>query len=410
MTTSRGTETAPPPGPTRRWYAGRDAKLFLSAQITSMIGDSSLWLAMGIWVFALTGSSSRAAMSWMFFMLGGLTGPISSILADRLRLRRVLIVTNLACAANVCVLLAVTGAHNAWLVYPVMFGYGFSYALLNAGNSAMIRTVFDDRSLAGANGLLATAKHGMNLVAPMIGAGLYALVGAKPVIVADAVSFVIAAVALSLIRARRPDPMAGTDERPGAWRALTAGLRHIMQTPALRRIVLAAATAVFGLGLLEPTEFALNSDGLQRPPAFVGVLFTLQGAGAVIGGLFAARAVRTFGETRTAGTGLTAAAVGTALMAVPLLPVVLTGFALYGAALPWFVVAQQTKLQQTTPQHLQGRAAGAMSMLTRTPQVAGIAIGSAVVGATGYLPLLVCIALLSGTAGAWLFASRRRAP
>ncbi|WP_460492440.1 hypothetical protein [Dactylosporangium cerinum] len=106
---------------------------------------------------------------------------------------------------------------------------------------------------------------------------------------------------------------------------------------------------MFGLGLLEPTEFALNSDGLQRPPAFVGVLFTLQGAGAVIGGLFAGRAVRAFGETRTAGTGLTAAAVGTALIAVPLLPVVLAGFALYGAALPWFVVAQQTKLQRTTP-------------------------------------------------------------
>ncbi|GAB3841867.1 hypothetical protein GCM10027610_051730 [Dactylosporangium cerinum] len=50
-----------------------------------------------------------------------------------------------------------------------------------------------------------------------------------------------------------------------------------------------------------------------------------------------------------------------------------------------------------------------MGMLTRTPQVTGIAIGSAVVGATGYLPLLICIALLSGSAGAWLFVFVRRA-
>jgi hypothetical protein len=398
--------------PRKRMFTGRDGRLFLGANITSMIGDSSLWLAMGIWVFALTGSSSRAALSWFFFLLGGLTGPVSSVLVDRFPVRRVLVVTNLANAANVLVLLAVHDKHDAWLVYPVMFCYGFGYALSNAGTSSLLRPVFGVEALAGVNALIATAKQGMNLIAPMLGAGLFAVVGAKPIIVADAVSFVVAAIAFALLRTRIPsdDGAARASERPGRWATLSAGVRHILATPPLRRIVLAASAAVFGLGLLEPTEFAVNNNGLHRPPAFAGVLFTLQGAGAVLGGVFAARAIRAFRETRVAATGLTAAAAGTLLMVLPALPFVLAGFAVYGAGLSWFVVAQQTQLQRTTPQHLQGRAAGALGMLTRTPQVIGIAVGSAVIGAAGHLVMLPCIALISGSAGAWLFLSLRAEP
>jgi hypothetical protein len=390
----------------RRLLVERDASLYLSGQIISMVGDSSLWLAMGIWVKVLTGSSADAALVWMAFILGGLTGPVTTVLVDRLRVRRLLTVINLVSAADVLLLLLVHGKAEVWLVYPVLFFYGVTYALLNAGTSALMKPMFGNELLPSVNAILSTAKQSMNLIAPVIGAGVYVIVGAGPVIVTDAVSFAVAATALSLMRIRTPPASNSSVERPGAWAVLSAGMQHLMGTPALRRLVLATSIAVLGLGFLEPAEFSVNSEGLHREPAFIGLLFAFQGAGALFGGLYAGRAVRAFGEVRTAAFYLTAMSIGIALMAVPVLPVVMGAFALYGAALTGLVAAQQTQLQRLTPLGIQGRTNGAAGLLTKTPQAFGIAVGSALIGVVGYLALLGLIALLAGSAAALLFATR----
>jgi len=395
-------ETSVPPR--RRLLAERDARLYLAGQLTSMLGDSSLWLAVGIWVKALTGSSSAAALVWLAFILGGLTGPLTAVLVDRLSLRPVLITTNLLSAGNVLLLLFVHSEAQAWLVYPVLFGYGVLSSLLNAGSSALMKSMLGNELLPSANAVLSTAKQSMNLIAPVLGAGLFVVLGAVPVIVADAVSFGIAATALSLMRIRvnRAEPSA---DRAHPWAVLNAGMHHLMRTPGIRRLVLAASIAVLGLGFLEPAEFSVNSAGLHRSPAFMGVLFVFQGAGALLGGSFSARAVRAFGELRCGFLALAAMAAGTGLMAVPVLPIVTFAFALYGAGLTCLVVAQQTQVQRLTPLHTQGRTAGAAGLLTRTPQALGIAIGSGLIEIVGYLVLLALIVVLIALAAAWLFLS-----
>ncbi len=42
----------------RALLAHRDARFYLAGQALSTVGDNALWLAMGIWVKILTGSSS----------------------------------------------------------------------------------------------------------------------------------------------------------------------------------------------------------------------------------------------------------------------------------------------------------------------------------------------------------------
>ncbi len=392
---------AVPTVPRRRLLAERDARLYLGGQITSMIGDSSLWLAVGIWVKALTDSSSAAALVWMAFLVGALTGPLTSVLVDRLPLRPVLIVTNLASAVDVLLLLFVHGRAETWLVYPVMFGYGASSALLGAGTSAMMNPLFGSDLLPSANAVLSTCKQSMNLIAPVIGAGVFVVVGAVPVIIADAATFVVAAVALSLMRTQLPRPEA-LATKPRTWTVISAGMHHLLRSPEIRRVVLATSITVVGLGFLEPAEFSVNSEGLHRAPGFMGVLFAFQGAGALLGGVFAARAIRAAGEIRTAFLALVAMAFGTALMAVPLLPVVAFAFALYGAALTGVAVAQQTQVQRLTPPHMQGRTAGASGLLIRTPQALGIAVGSAVIELIDFRLLLGLIVLLIAAAAIWL--------
>ncbi len=398
--------------PRRRLLAERDARLYLGGQITSMIGDSSLWLAVGIWVKALTNSSSAAALVWMAFLVGALTGPVTSVLVDRLPLRPVLIVTNVASAVDVLLLLFVHGKAETWLVYPVMFGYGASSALLGAGTSAMMNPLFGSDLLPSANAVLSTCKQSMNLIAPVIGAGVFVVLGAVPVIIADAATFGVAAIALSLMHTQLPKPEV-LAAKPRVWTVITAGMHHLLRTSEIRRVVLATSIAVLGLGFLEPAEFSVNSEGLHRAPGFMGVLFAFQGAGALLGGTLAARAIRATGEVRTAFLALAAMAGGTALMSVPLLPAVAFAFALYGAALTALAVAQQTQVQRLTPSHMQGRTAGASGLLIRTPQALGIAIGSAVIEVTDFRLLLALIVALIASAAVWLclpLRSRRDHP
>ncbi len=390
-----------PEQPRRRLLANRDARLYLSGQITSMVGDSSLWLAVGIWVKALTNSSSAAALVWMAFLVGALTGPLSSVLIDRLPLRPVLIVTNLASAVDVLLLLLVHGRSETWLVYPLMFGYGASSALLGAGTSALMTPLFGSDLLPAANALISTCKQSMNLIAPVIGAGVFVIVGATPVIVADAATFVLAALALSLMRTRLPAP-SPPEGKPGRWAVISAGMRHLLGTAEIRRVVLGTAIAVLGLGFLEPVEFSVNSEGLHRSPGFMGVLFACQGAGALVGGALTARAIRRLGLIRSAFLAFSAMAVGTALMITPSTVIVGFAFALYGAALTGVSVAQQTQLQRLTPPQMQGRAAGAAGLLVRTPQAIGIAVGSSVIDLVGYRLLLVVIVVLIALAAGWL--------
>src|SRR4051794_36816330 len=132
-----------------------------------MLGDSALWLAMGIWVKQLTGSSAAAGLTWLAFMAPALGGPAAGLLADRMRRRELVLLVNLGSAAIVAPLLLVHDAGDVWLIYLVMFLYGISNALTGAAHPALLRTVVADTLLPDANGVLQTLREGLRLVAPV---------------------------------------------------------------------------------------------------------------------------------------------------------------------------------------------------------------------------------------------------
>jgi MFS family permease len=123
----------------RQLLAHRNARLYLCGQIVSLFGDSALWLAMGIWIKVLTGSSAEAGLSFFALALGSLCGPAGGMLADRVRRRPLLITVNLATAAMVLLLLLVRDRHQVWLIYAVMFGYGVSGSVLGPAQTALVQ-------------------------------------------------------------------------------------------------------------------------------------------------------------------------------------------------------------------------------------------------------------------------------
>jgi MFS family permease len=383
----------------RRLLAHRDVRVYLAGQVFSLFGDSSLWLAMGIWVKTLTGSNAQAGLVFFFFTAPSLLAPASGLLADRVRRRPLLIATNALTAVAVLALLAVSGRGQVWVVDAVMFGYGLSYGVLGPAQSALLTVMVPADLLPDANGALRTAQESLRLIGPLAGAGLFVAVGAHVVAVIDAASFAFPVVSLLVLRVREPAPRPAA----GRWAAqLSAGARHIWRTVELRHVIAAGAvtTTVFGFG--ETISYAIAGNGLHRPAAFVGVLAAVQGAGAVAGGLSAAPLVRRLGEGRLIGVAMLVAAAGAALEVPPLLPVVLAGDIVFGAAIPWLVVGLISLAQRVTPPELQGRVYAATETLITTPQTISIALGAALITVAGYQALLLTMAATIALAACYL--------
>jgi MFS family permease len=390
----------------RRLFAHRDARTYLAGQSLSVIGDSALWLAMGIWVKILTGSNSAAGLTFFAFTCGVMLAPVSGMIVDRMRRRPLLIAANLLTAAGVCALLLVHGRGQVWLIYLVMFGYGAANSLITSAQTALLTQLVPGDLLGDANSVLQMASQGLRVLSPLLGAGLLAWVGAQPVILLDAGTFVAAAGTVLVLRLRELRPDRAAPAR-GGWRAeFTEGIRHVVRTPALRRPTVACLIAVSAFGLFETVPFAVVAQGLHRSPEFLGVLITLQGIGALAGGVLAAPVLRRTSERALIAGGLAACAAAALLLITALVPVVGLASAGLGLSIVWINVGAVTLIQRRTPPELIGRVDAALEFAIVVPQAASIALGAALIAAVNYRILLLAMAAVIGFSAVYL-ASRR---
>ncbi len=388
----------------RRLWAHPDARRYLTGQALSLFGDSAMWLACGIWVRALTGSNAAAAVTFVFFIAPALLAPLAGLLADRVRRRPLLVVANLAGAGVLTPLLLVHDRGTVWLVYAVMLLYGFLNVLIAPAQSALLATLLPGDLLADANAALRTVQEGLRVLAPLVGAGLFALLGGRAVAVLDMLTFVAAAGLVASLRLREPAPAPAGDTR---WiHRIGAGFHFIATTKTLRRLTIASAVATVAVGFGDSTTYAIITEGLHRGPEFAGVTQMVQGFGAIAGGLAAAPLIRRMGETRAAVAGLVLLAAGYALVTAPVLAVVLLGKVCFGAALPGLVVAILTVLQRLSPTDLQGRVYAAFEVATTGPQTVGLGLGALCVATLDFRLMLAAVAVVLLVAAALLTRAR----
>ncbi|MDH6711097.1 MFS family permease [Kitasatospora sp. MAA19] len=376
----------------RALLASRDVRLLVLARVIDMTGSNALWIALGIRVKELTGSSSAAGLTFFAFILGTLGAPLGGALVDRLRRRPLLIVLNLVSVVLVLPLLLVHDRHGVWICHVVMTLYGLANGVTSSAITALTQTMIPPEHLGDANGLLQTLLQGLRLIAPLLGAGVLSAFGLESLVVGDAVTFALAALLIALIRQREDRPQSDQQEETGGQ--IAAGFRYIARTPALRQFTVAAVLAVGAFGFCESVLFAVVDAGLHRPPTFLGVLGSLQGAGAIAAGVAAAVLMRRVGERRTVVLGLTCAAAGFLLSAAPSLLAVAPGVMLIGASLPLIVAGVMTLFQRRTPPSLMGRTDAALNVLIGVPQTAAIAVGAALIALLDYRVLLAVMGIL----------------
>jgi len=398
----------------RALLAHRNIRVFYLANAVSTLGDYSLYVALGVWVKILTGSTGEAGITFLMLILGSVTAPLSGILVDRVRRKRLLVATYLITAVLLMTLLLVHSGGQVWIIFAVTFCYGVSGSLSAGAQQAMVRQVVPAELLADANGLQQTATQGMRLITPLIGVGLLTWLGGHAVAVMDALTFLIAVSLMHWVdidEAPREEPASPTDSAAPAERRhrradITTGFRYVLRTPALRQMCVALAVMIFFVGFYETLSLQIVTVGLHHPPSWLGVMISVQGIGGLIGGVTAGPAARRIGDGMLTACGLGLLVVFSLLAAIPDSAAVLAGAVCCGISLPWVIVGGMTVTQKSTPNELMGRVGGAVQLSIQAPQSIGIAIGAAVVDTVYYRGL--CLMVAAGVALAALFLATRR--
>jgi MFS family permease len=388
----------------RQVLAVRDARVFLVGWGVSTFGDWAMFIVLAVWAKSLTHSNSAAGLAFFALSLPSLFSPLAGMLVDRVRRRPLLIATYGVEAVVVLALLFVHSRKDVWIIYAVTVLYGSAGTLASSARSALLTTTLPQELLADANGVFQTVREGLRLIAPVTGAGIYAAAGGGFVAILDSASFVAVVIALALMRL--PEPRFERVEHH-VFAEAVAGAKHIVRTLPLRQIVFATGAALLVVGFSETIVFAVLARGLHRPPAFFGVLGSLQGVGAIAGGLSAPGLIRRIGDVRLVGIGLAAFALGDLTLVSSSLALILVGIAVAGAGLSWLIVGLYTALQTRTPLRLQGRVSSASELFISTPQTLSIAIGAALVALVDYRVLVVVESLVVAGCAAFLLSRTR---
>lgn len=375
----------------RALFAQPGFRRLFAGMSTSMFGDSVMLLVLSMWVKSLTGSNAQAGLTFFWMVVPAFFAPLFGLYVDRLPPRRVLAWGSLASAIAVLPLTLVRDAGDVWIVWGVAFLYGISMIVLPAALNGLLKEIVRDEQLVSANSSLQTVKEGFRLIGPIIGAGLFAWIGGWAVALVDAASFLAAAVIIGSLTL--PDRKPERDE--GNWLSeLSGGIKHLWSDRILRHTLVGLGLLLLVLGFTEASIYAIV-DVFGKPVEFVSVIVTIQGIGALLGGLTATWWVRRIGEVGAFAVGALALAASLAVIAATeSLPIFLIDIPLLGYAIPLIIVSFMTLIQRRTPLRLMGRVSTAAEVVMGTPQAISLALGAMLVSLISYHLIFLVMAIV----------------
>lgn len=378
----------------------RDFGLLWLGGLVSLGGSWVLFIALPLHMYEETGSPMATAGVLIALVVPGVAfGALGGVAADRYDRRRLLVWTNVALAATTVPLLVIEGG-VVWLAYPILFVNAAISQLVPPAENALLPRVVGDADLVQANGLNALNNNLARLGGPVLGGALYAVGGISAVIVADAISFVVAAACIALVRTSgvvvHPDEDVAHAAAGAVRRTLLEardGLRAIRERRVVTVVFAVAAMAALGEGVMGTMFVVWVKEVLGGGVAEVGWLMSGQAVGGVIGGLTAGQVGRRISAERLFGASLLVfGLLDLALFNFPrVVDAFLVGYAiiaLVGIPAALSQASRATLLQRDVPDHLLGRVFGTLGTAGAALMLAGALVAGAIGAAVGPLLLL----------------------
>jgi MFS family permease len=295
------------------------------------------------------------------------------------------------------------------LLYAISVLCGVLNVFADAADNAYLPALVSPEQLIQANARLAASSSVARVAGPGLAGLLIDIFRASGAVAVDAMSFLVSAIALSLIQIREPAPETPA-ERRSIWADIAEGLTIFFRNRVLRAFL--AATVTFDLfwNALFAVYFLYVTRDLGLPATAIGVVFGLGSIGALLGAVLTERVIRRFGVGPTIiGTqvilGLTAP-----LIALPLwLPAVAVPLLAAAEFILSFVgtisgITRGSLIQGLVPKHVLGRVWASRSFIGLGIVPVGALLGGVlgerlgvpatiVIGAFGGIPSFIWLVL-----------------
>jgi MFS family permease len=333
---------------------------FWLARAVSLVGDGAAMIALVLLVSRGDHAGTGVSLILLAESVPRFFGPLAGAVADRVGVRRLLIVAELVQAAVFAVIITARPGLTA-LVALVVVAASASTVFSAAGRTVVPRLV-EEADLMPANAWLGTAFNLQAAVGPVLGGLLCAATSPRGALLLNAVSFLVSAALLTRIPALPGLASGGRGGMKGLFADTGEGLKHVRGNRVARAIVLLLLLGVFFGSLDNLALVFLAEHALDTGEFGFGVLSASFGVAMVASSLWLVRAaehrspvwVFLFGWLFT-GIGLLLTA------AAPVLFAAVAMQAIAGLGNGVANVGEETLLQKAVPVEVLGRVGGTLS-------------------------------------------------
>ena len=268
----------------------RDFRLLWIGQAVSLTGDGIYLVAIAWLVYDISnepGALAIVGFAWTLPQVAGLL--LAGVLSDRFERRRLLVIADLIRFARSARSRRWRSAETdqLWPVVLLVVVYGLGQALFQPAFTAIVPEVVPRDELLHANALRELMEPlGMRFAGPALGGVLIAVFGVGTAFLIDALTFVLSAAVLMLIR-RRP-PL--RTERGSMWRDLAEGYAYVRAHVWLWGTLVGAA--IFLLITYGPFEVLLPyiiRNDLDGDAATFGTVLAFGGLGSILAAMILSR-------------------------------------------------------------------------------------------------------------------------
>lgn len=329
----------------------------------------------------------------------------AGVWVDRGSPRRILIFANLGRAlllGGIPLLVAFQQLHITYL-YISALGVGILSATFDIAYGTYLPRLIQRSDLVDANSKLQVSNATAQIAGPGLGGILVQLLTAPIAILADALSYVVAALSVISIRQSEPErPTPAT--RQGVVQQIREGFKFTFQHRYLRALVLNAAWFNLFEQIVVTLYVLYGTQELHLSPGLIGLTMTLGSSGSVVGTVLASALGRRIGSGQVLVVGLFLGCFAPTLIAfaggsLPMVVAMLSmSFFLYGLGLTIFNIPAVSLRQAITPSDMLGRVMATYRFIAFGTIPIGALVGGILANTYGLRPTLIvaAVALLCG--------------
>ena len=339
----------------------RNFRLFFLGHGLSMTGTWLQQVAMGWLTYRLTGSAWLLGVVGFCANIGFLLfGTWAGVLADRVRRRRALYITQALMLAQALVLASLTAldALDVWHLIALALWLGVANAFDIPVRQSMYVYLVDDRAdLPNAIALNSLLVNAARIVGPALAGVLLAVVNEAACFAINALSFVAVIVAVARMRfSHEPGP---ASIAASWWASWIEGFTYVRKSAAVRPLLIIVAVLAWTISPYSSLMPVFAKDIYGAGPRTLGFLLASAGSGALLSTAYLASRESIKGLGRVIATSSATAAVALfAFACIDVLSLAVPLMVLVGGGLILAAAAANTILQTVVDDRLRGRVAG----------------------------------------------------